>query len=116
MRIKFLVNRDVVAQDVVVQSYKAGEIYEMEVPSARRWIRRQLAVEVQGAVTPPKKKRGRPKKQRATAKAGGKTGSVKLLDDTAPAPGRDDSDSGLGAVADAGAGGSLPESGNTGDQ
>ena len=116
MRIRFLDTCEVEAQGEIVETYAKGEVYELNTQSAYRWIRRQLAVEVQGAVTPPKKKRGRPKKQRATAKAGGKTGSEKLLDDTAPAPGGDDSDPGIGAVADAGAGGSLPESGNTGDQ
>ena len=116
MRVRFLDTCTVEAQGEIVDTFNKGEVYELNTQSAYRWIRRQLATEVQGAVTPPKKKRGRPKKQRATAKAGGKTGSVKLLDDTAPAPGGDDSDPGLGAKPDTGSGEAVSGSDSSGDK
>jgi len=66
MKIKFLKDREIEAQGVIVQRFKAGEVYELERPSAMRWLRRNVAVEVQGAVTPPKKKRAKAKNVEAS--------------------------------------------------
>lgn len=46
MKIRFNIDRNVVAQDVVVQEFKAGQVYELSHSSARRWIKRGLATEV----------------------------------------------------------------------
>ncbi len=67
MRVKFLQDRDVEAQGEVIESFKAGEVYELSASSARRWIRRELAMEVQGAAAPK-----RPATKPATKKAGAK--------------------------------------------
>lgn len=50
MKIKFLEDRTVEAQGFVEQEFKAGEVYELSASSARRWLRRNVAEEVQGAV------------------------------------------------------------------
>lgn len=68
MRIKFIEDRDVEAQGEIVDSFKAGEIYELSASSARRWIRRKAAVEVQGSVKPARPK-SRPKRKPAVKKA-----------------------------------------------
>jgi hypothetical protein len=36
----------------VVQSFRAGQVVELSAASARRWLRRHAAVEVQGAADP----------------------------------------------------------------
>jgi hypothetical protein len=72
-KIKFLKDREVEAQGEVIASFKAGQVYEMPVPSARRWIRRGVA-EVYAADAPAKpKKTTKPKKTR-------KAKSAKTLD------------------------------------
>ena len=119
MKIKFTDDCSVEAQGEIVQTFNKGQVYELGTQSAYRWIRRQLAVEVQGAPTPaPKKRRGRPKK--VAAASGGVTAKVKgssaVLDDTKAAPGGDDSDSGLGAKPDAGAGEAVSKSDSSGDK
>lgn len=46
MKIRFNIDRNVVAQGVVVQEFKAGQVYELSASSARRWLKRGLATEV----------------------------------------------------------------------
>lgn len=48
MKIRFLVDRNVYAGDVVVQSFKAGEVAELSADSARHWLSRRIAEEVHG--------------------------------------------------------------------
>ena len=55
-KIKFLKDCEIEAQGVIVQSFKAGEIVELSMGSARRWLRRNLATEVLGKAKPPKSK------------------------------------------------------------
>ena len=50
MKIKFIETRHVEAQGEIVQTFNAGEIYELETASAKRWLRRSVATEVQGSV------------------------------------------------------------------
>lgn len=78
MKIKFLKDREIEAQGVIVQRFKAGEIYELERPSAMRWLRRQVAVEVQGAVTPPRKKRAKAKNVETGKSSVGKGSAVSV--------------------------------------
>lgn len=52
MKILFTKNSTVEAQGQIVQTFKAGEVYELSASSARRWIRRNAATEVQGSVKP----------------------------------------------------------------
>lgn len=106
MRVRFLDTCKVEAQGEIVDTFKKGEVYELNTQSAYRWIRRQLAVEVQGAPTPAPKKRGLPKKvTTASGKASAKVGKTSaVLGGAKAAPKRDDSDTGLGAKPDAGAG------------
>ena len=56
MKIKFLTTQEVEAQGEIVKRFEAGEIYELETSSAKRWLRRNVATEVQGAVKPAPKK------------------------------------------------------------
>ena len=51
-KIKFLSTQTVEAQGNVVQTFNAGEVYELSMSSARRWLRRNVATEVQGSVKP----------------------------------------------------------------
>ena len=53
-KIKFINTQTVEAQGEIVQTFNAGEVYEMEVSSARRWLRRNMATEVQGKAAPKK--------------------------------------------------------------
>lgn len=59
MRIRFL--QDQVTAEAQPQSFKAEEIYDLIPSSARRWLRRGVAIEVAAAtgtkVKPDKKKR-----------------------------------------------------------
>ena len=64
-KIKFLETQTVEAQGVVTQTFNAGEVYELSMSSARRWLRRNVATEVQGSVKPTPKKR-KPKPVTAT--------------------------------------------------
>jgi len=74
MKIKFLKDRAVEAQGRVVESYRAGEVYELTASSARRWLRRKVATEVQGATatkrpeTKPATVKAAPKKKRRVFK------------------------------------------------
>jgi len=70
MKIKFNVDRNVLAQGVIAQEFKAGEVYELSASSARRWIRRGLAEEVRGSVKPAPTK-SKPVAEPVPAKAGG---------------------------------------------
>ena len=60
MKIKFLTTQEVEAQGEIVKRFEAGEIYELETSSAKRWLRRNVATEVQGAVKPVPRKRKKP--------------------------------------------------------
>ena len=53
-KIKFINTQTVEAQGEIVRTFNAGEVYEMEVSSARRWLRRNMATEVQGKAVPKK--------------------------------------------------------------
>ena len=79
MKIKFIEDREIEAQGEIVQRFKAGEVYELERPSAMRWLRRNAAVEVQGVITPPKKKRAQ-KKHVGTGKTETSEGSPVPVD------------------------------------
>lgn len=48
MKVKFLEECKVEAQGEIVQTFKAGEVYELGNASAQRWMRRNLATEVTG--------------------------------------------------------------------
>lgn len=61
MKIRFNADRTVEAQGEVVETYKAGEIYELSASSARRWLRRGLATEVQGSAKKPAAPKSEPK-------------------------------------------------------
>ena len=56
MKIQFIKTQEVEAQGEIVKTFNAGEIYELSIASAKRWIRRNVATEVQGAVKPVLKK------------------------------------------------------------
>lgn len=118
MRVRFLDTCEVEAQGEIVETYVKGEVYELGTQSALRWMRRNMAVEVQGAPTPAPKKSSRPAK--VTTASGKARAKVKkpspVLDDTPAAPGGDDSDSGLGAKPDAGAGKAVPKPDRPGDK
>jgi len=118
MRVRFLDTCTVEAQGEIVETFNKGEVYELGTQSALRWMRRNLAVEVQGAPTPAPKKRGRPKKvTTASGKASAKVGKTSaVLGDTKAAPKRDDSDTGLGAKPDAGSGQSVSKPDSSGDK
>ena len=55
-KIKFIKDCSVESQGEVEQSFKAGEIVQLSVPSARRWLRRNLAVEIMGVQADAPKK------------------------------------------------------------
>jgi len=55
-KIKFLTTQTVEAQGVVKDTFNAGEIYELELSSAKRWLRRNVATEVLGQTVPEKSK------------------------------------------------------------
>ena len=65
MKIKFLKDRAVEAQGVIVQTFKAGEVYELSASSAKRWIRRNLATEVIGKAVPKRKPASKPAVKKA---------------------------------------------------
>ena len=46
------------------EEFAVGEVYELDDPSAWRWVRRKVAevVEIETADAAPKKRRGRPRK------------------------------------------------------
>ena len=73
MKIKFMEDREVWAQDVCVQAFKAGEVYELTSSSARRWLRRGLATEVHGKPAATKRK---PAKKSAPAKVAPKSDTL----------------------------------------
>ena len=64
-KIKFLSDQVVMGQGEIVKAFNAGEVYELSTASANRWIRRNLATEVQGSIKPAPKKR-KPKPGTAT--------------------------------------------------
>jgi hypothetical protein len=69
-KIKFLEDRTVESQGRVVNEFKAGEVYELPAPSARRWIKRNVAEPVRERaprVVEKKKPKGRPPKKKLTA-------------------------------------------------
>jgi hypothetical protein len=78
-KIKFLKDREVESQGEVVASFKAGEVYELPVPSARRWIRRGVAAPYVDDTPVKPKKTYKPKKAR-------KAKSAKTLSTTAEKP------------------------------
>ena len=51
MLIKFLKTVTVDAADG--ETFTGGKVYDLSEPSAQRWLRRQLAVEVQADTSPP---------------------------------------------------------------
>ena len=55
-KIQFLTTQTVEAQGEIVKTFNAGEVYELEAASARRWLRRNVATEVQGKAVPKKSK------------------------------------------------------------
>ncbi len=118
MRVKFTETCTVEAQGEIVETFNKGEVYELGTQSALRWMRRNMAVEVQGAPTPAPKKRGRPKKvTSASGKASAKVkGASAVLGNTKAAPGGDNSDPGLGAKPDAGAGKPVSKPDSSGDK
>jgi hypothetical protein len=70
-KVKFTEDREVEAQGKIVKVFKAGEVYELPVPSARHWLKRNAAVRVSDepepepeperpAPKPVRTKRGRP--------------------------------------------------------
>lgn len=90
------------------EHYAAGEIYELETSKARRWLRRNLATEVQGAVKPaPKKSKAKvaPKLVRKPPITSAKTASKP-----------DDSNTGGRPVPVTSDGGSSSASGNDSDK
>lgn len=96
MKIKFTEDRIIEAQGEIVSHFKAGEVYELEAASAKRWLRRNVATEVQGSV--------KPKATKSTAKAAApkKRGRPRKVVDTPVAPKPDDSDISGRAESDAG--------------
>jgi hypothetical protein len=70
-KIKFIEDCEVEAQGQVLQSFKAGQVVELSHASARRWIRRNKAVEVQGGAAKPAATKSAAKK-RAPKKAAAK--------------------------------------------
>ena len=102
MKIRFTEDRIVEAQGEVVQRFAKGEVYELESSSARRWLRRNVATEVQGSLKPTTTKsadkpEAAPKKKRKYTRRAPITSAK-----TAPKP--DDSDTGGRAESDAGTG------------
>ena len=118
MRVRFLDTCEVEAQGEIVETYVKGEVYELGTQSALRWMRRNMAVEVQGAPTPAPKKRGRPKKvTTASGKASAKVKAISaVLGNTKAAPGGDDSDPGLGAKPDEGTSQPVSKPDSSGDK
>lgn len=57
MKVKFL-KTSVIKDEhgIVVESFEEGKEYDLKAPSARRWIRRNVAVEVEEKVEKPKPK------------------------------------------------------------
>jgi len=54
MKVKFLEAREVAdGEGVVYQRFKAGQVYELSTASARHWINRSAALEVQGRAEKP---------------------------------------------------------------
>lgn len=90
-KIKFLKDREVEAAGEVVASFKAGEVYELAVPSARHWISRGVA-EPYVDTTPVKPKKTYKPKKYKKAKAAKKlsTAEDKPLTDYALPKGRVD--------------------------
>lgn len=60
-KVRFNIDRNVEAQGEIVQRFKAGEVYELSATSARRWIRRGVATEVQGSAKKPAAPKSKPK-------------------------------------------------------
>lgn len=58
MKIKFIEDCSIEAQGEIEQSFKAGEVAELSMSSARRWLRRNLATEVMAEA--PKKSAPKP--------------------------------------------------------
>jgi len=87
-KIQFLSTQTVEAQGEVVRTFNAGEVYEMEISSARRWLRRNMATEVQGSVKPA------PKKSEVVAKPKRKYTRKPPITSTKDSSESDDSDSG----------------------
>jgi len=94
-KIQFLSTQTVEAQGEIVRTFNAGEVYEMEIASARRWLRRNMATEVQGSVKPA------PKKSEAMAKPKRKYVRKAPITSTKAAPESDDSDPGGRSEPDA---------------
>ena len=69
MKIKFKEDREVEAQGKIVNTFKAGEIYELSASSARRWLRRGLATEVTGKAAPKRKPAPKPAVKKAAPKS-----------------------------------------------
>ena len=60
MFVKFLEAREVAdGEGVVYQRFKAGCVYELSTASARHWINRSAALEVQGRAEKPAAKPGK---------------------------------------------------------
>ena len=68
-KVKFTEDCSVEAQGEIVQRFKAGEVVEMSMASARHWINRNKADEIQGksAGVQAKLKRGKPVVDKAAA-------------------------------------------------
>jgi hypothetical protein len=57
-KIQFLTTQTVEAQGEIVKTFNAGEVYELELSSAKRWLRRNVATEVLAEA--PKKRGPKP--------------------------------------------------------
>ena len=61
MFVKFLEYREMEdGEGVVYEKFKAGQVYELNTASARRWITRNAAVEVKGRAKPEGKPVAKP--------------------------------------------------------
>ena len=93
-KIKFLETQTVEAQGVVTQTFNAGEVYELSMSSARRWLRRNVATEVQGSVKPAPKKRKKPVVVEKKVDTADDFKRKPPITSTTAAPESDDSDTG----------------------
>ena len=114
MKIKFIETRHVEAQGEIVQTFNAGEVYELESASARRWLRRNVATEVQGSVKSEATKSA--DKDKPIVKKKRKYTRREPITSTKAAPKPDDSDTGGRAEPDAGTGKPDTGTGNNSDK
>ena len=114
MKIKFNSTQTVEAQGEIVSTFSAGEVYELESSSARRWLRRNVATEVQGSVKSEATKSADTDKPIVKKKR--KYTRRKPVTSAEAAPKPDDSDTGGRAEPDAGTGKPDTGTGNNSDK